>query len=291
MLRSLQTLRETSTDARILAADDDHLALLGGGDDYHTPWHWHDCLMIMLPRVGAIDFRDESRKAGSWLSEERFAVVPQTLSHQTAARRTGHDHLAIYTSDNQLAAIEARLGSLCRVRARLGTPGFFATTPQMRSILGLCQASDPADLAAQSVRGHLVAALLIDCLAQIERGEQLSASSSATHGDAVVAEIKAYIANNVSDARSLDEIADAFGLSRRHVTRMFRDTTGMSIGDFHDRERIARATTLLRTTDLAIGEIAWRVGLDSGSALARMMRRVAGMTPTDARNMARPDTH
>lgn len=291
MLRSLQTLRETTTDADRCAAGDAPLALTGGGDDYHTPWHWHDCLMIMLPRIGAVDFRDESRKAGSWLSEDQFAVVPATLSHQTAARRAGNNHLAIYTSDDQLAAIEAQLGSLSRMRAKLNAPVFFGTTPQMRALLGLCQACDPADLAAQSVRGHLVAALLIDCLAQIEHGEPLGAASPATHGDALVSEVKAYIATNVAEALSLDHIADAFGLSRRHVTRLFRDKTGMTIGECHDRERIARAQALLGTTDLPVVDIAWRVGLESGSALARMMRRVAGMSPSDARKMARSDTH
>lgn len=291
MLRSLQTLRETSADAQMLASVDAPLALLGGGDDYHTPWHWHDCLMIMLPRIGAVDFRDESRKAGNWLSEEQFAVVPATLSHQTSARRGGHNHLAIYTSDDQLAAIEARLGSLSRMRAKLTAPAFFDTTPQMRSLLGLCQTSDPADRAAQSIREHLVAALLIDCLAQIERGEPLAMPSGATHGDALVSELKAYIATNVADALSLDHIAETFGLSRRHATRLFRDKTGMSIGDYHDHERITRACALLGTTDLPIGEVAWRVGLDSGSALARLMRRVAGLSPSDARRMARTDTN
>lgn len=291
MLRSLQTLRDTSMDANMRASVDAPLALLGGGDDYHMPWHWHDCLMIMLPRIGAVDFRDESRKAGSWLSEEQFAVVPATLSHQTAARRGGHNHIAIYTSDAQLAAIETQFGSLSRMRAKLHTPAFFGTTPQMRSLLGLCQASDPRDRAAQSIREHLVSALLIDCLAQIERGEPLAMPSATTHGDAVVSEVKAYITTNLSDALSLDHLAETFGLSRRHVTRLFRDKTGMSIGDYHDRERITRARALLGTTDLPIGEVAWRVGLDSGSALARLMRRVAGLSPSDARRMARFDTH
>jgi AraC family transcriptional regulator len=76
MLRSIQTLRDTSADARIIAADGDQLALVGGGDDYYMPWHWHDCLMILLPRAGSVDFRDETGTAGTWLSEDRFVVVP-----------------------------------------------------------------------------------------------------------------------------------------------------------------------------------------------------------------------
>ena len=290
MLRSIQTLRDISADARTLAADGDQLALVGGGDNYYMPWHWHDCLMILLPRVGSVDFRDETRTAGTWLSEDRFVAVPKTLSHQTAARRTGHDHLAIYATDDQLARIEARLGSLSRVRAKLDAPTFFAISPGMRSLLGLCHACKPADPATQLARGHLVAALLINCLSQIERGEQLSASTPATHGDALVSEVKSYISNNVANDLSLDLIADAFGLSRRHVTRLFRDRTGMTIGEFHEREQVGRASELLGGTDLPVGEVAWRVGLESGSALARMMRRVAGITPTDVRRMARSDT-
>jgi AraC family transcriptional regulator len=291
MLRSIQTLRDTSADTRILAADGDQLALVGGGGDYYMPWHWHDCLMILLPRVGSVDFRDETRTGGTWLSEDRFVVVPKTLSHQTAARRTDHDHLAIYATDDQLARIDSRLGSLSRVRAKLGAPTFFAISPEMRSLLRLCQTCEPADLATQSARGHLVAALLINCLSQIERGEQLSASTPGTHGDALVSEVKSYIANNVSNDLSLDLIANAFGLSRRHVTRLFREKTGLTIGEFHERERVGRARELLEATDLPVGEVAWRVGLDSGSALARMMRRITGITPTDARDMARSDKH
>ena len=100
MLRSIQTLRETSDDAQIVSAEGGQLALVGGGDAYSMPWHWHDGLMILLPRMGALGFRDETRTADAWLSEDRFVVVPKMMSHQTAARRAGHDHLAIYATDD-----------------------------------------------------------------------------------------------------------------------------------------------------------------------------------------------
>ena len=291
MLRSIQTLRETSGDAQIVSAEGGQLALVGGGDAYSMPWHWHDGLMILLPRMGALGFRDETRTADAWLSEDRFVVVPKMMSHQTAARRAGHDHLAIYATDDQLAGIEAGLGSLSRVRARLGKPSFFAISPEMRSLLALCQPSVRPDRATQSARGHLVAALLIHCLSRIERGEPMSASSAGTHGDALVSEVKSYVSNSITRDLSLDQIADAFGLSRRHLTRLFRDKTGLTIGEFHDHERVGRARELLSATDLPVGEIAWRVGLESGSALARMMRRVAGVSPTSVRSMARSGKH
>jgi AraC family transcriptional regulator len=256
---------------------------VGGGDNYYMPWHWHDCLMILLPRVGSVDFRDETRRAGAWLSEDRFVVVPKNFSHQTAAPSRNHEHLAIYATDNQLARIEPRLGSLNRVRAKLNVPTFFAMSSKMRSLLGLCQIGDPNDLAAKSASSYLVTALLINCLARIERNDQLPTSNPGSHGDVLVSDIKCFIQNNAADDLSLELIASTFGLSRRHLTRLFREKSGMTIGEFHEQARIVRARQLLTETNLSVGEIAWRVGLESGSALARMMRRGAGITPTVVR--------
>jgi len=77
----------------------------------------------------------------------------------------------------------------------------------------------------------------------------------------------------------LDKFAEIFGLSRRHVTRLFRQCTGMSIGEYRNRQRIETARRLLTESTLSIGEIAWRTGFESGSALARAMRRTLGVSP------------
>ena len=189
--------------------------------------------MIFLPRIGAVDFRVESRKSGTWLSEDRFVVVRKSLAHQTAAARIGHSHLAIYATDDQLARIEARIGSLSRVRAKLDVPAFFAITPEMRSLQSLCHVGDTGDMASRAVQGHFAAALLINCLAQIEHNEQLSAARPEGHGEALIAEIKTFIRQNATNDLPLDVIAELFGLSRRHATRSFREKTINSITHFH----------------------------------------------------------
>lgn len=283
MLRSIQQLRDTSSVGALLADSEEQLTLMGSGSEYRMPWHWHDCLMIFLPHVGAVDFRDETRQSGAWLSEDRFVVVPQGLAHQTAAARSVHRHVAIYATDGQLARIEARIGSLNRVRWKLGRTGFFAMTPEIRSLRGLCQSGNAEDKVAQVTRCYLAAALLINCLAQVERSDELSGARSEGHGEMLVSEIKSFISQNASKDLPLDLIADRFGLSRRHATRVFRNNTGFSIAAFQDHVRIRQARELLAETTLPIGEIAWRVGFESGSALARAMKRLTGLTPTSAR--------
>lgn len=286
MLRSIQQLRDSSTAAALLADSEEQLALFGGGSAYHAPWHWHDCLMIFLPETGAVDFRDETRTARAWLNEERFVVVPKTLAHQTSAVRNSHRHMAVYVTDSQLSTVETRMGSLARVRTKLAKPAFFAMKPEIRALQRLCRAGELDDLAARAARGHLAAALLINCLAQIEQSDPLAAARPDGRGDMLVADIKSFIMQHAREDLPLDVIADLFGISRRHATRLFRENTGVSIAVFQEHERLRQARELLSETTLPIGEIAWRVGFESGSTLARTMRRVTGINPTDIRRAA-----
>ncbi|NYH20023.1 hypothetical protein [Paraburkholderia bryophila] len=94
MLRSFDQLCQPVNKDLLVAADDGHATLTGGGT-YAMPWHWHDCLMFILPSHGAVELRHEDRRAGTWLSQDRFAVVPpgpcpsnpRGLRHAHARRR------------------------------------------------------------------------------------------------------------------------------------------------------------------------------------------------------------
>jgi transcriptional regulator GlxA family with amidase domain len=105
---------------------------------------------------------------------------------------------------------------------------------------------------------------------------------------ALVADIEAFVAQHADQEIPLDMLEERFGVSRRHITRLFRERTGVSIGEFHQRTRYDNACRLLAETDLPIGEVAFRVGFESGAALARAMRRVGGHSPSGLRaKMAR----
>ena len=99
----------------------------------------------------------------------------------------------------------------------------------------------------------------------------------------LVEDVKEYLFQNVDRTVPLDVLEERFSVSRRHITRLFREFTGCSIGEFQQRCRLETACELLDTTDLPIGEIAYRVGFDSGAALAHAMRRTLGRSPSDIR--------
>lgn len=160
----------------------------------------------------------------------------------------------------------------------------FAATPFMRTLLRLCCTGD-TDVAPKGALDHLAAALLVAMLTRIEQGEPLSGAIGQDHGRAVVVEMRSAIDERLAEDVPLDDIADAFGLSRRHATRLFRQHTGTSIGDYRNRRRVETARRLLAESTLSVGEIAWRTGFESGSALARAMRRTLGVSPSALRRV------
>lgn len=71
---------------------------------------------------------------------------------------------------------------------------------------------------------------------------------------------------------SLTELASIAGISSRHLTRLFRQTTGISVHDYATRIRLELARTLLHDPTLTMEAIAIKCGFES----ARQFRRVWG---------------
>jgi transcriptional regulator GlxA family with amidase domain len=130
---------------------------------------------------------------------------------------------------------------------------------------------------------HLAAALLVRLLVHIERTEPLPNASTRDYGEMLMADVRCFIDERIAENLPLDAIAQRFGLSRRHLTRCFRQWSGVSIAGYQERQRIRLAEEMLIETTLQVGEIAWRVGFESGSALARAMRRITGRSPSEMR--------
>jgi AraC family transcriptional regulator len=82
---------------------------------------------------------------------------------------------------------------------------------------------------------------------------------------------------------TVEWLASRCGLSARHLSRVFRNTTGKTLGDFVAEVRIARAKRRLADRDGLIKEIAYGCGFRSQSAFACAFRRATGQTPQQYR--------
>lgn len=282
MLRSFEQLRDTAKAELLIAADEEHAAVAGSGA-YAMPWHWHDCLMFILPSQGSVELKHEDRREGAWLSQDRFAVVPANRAHETRAALGAHRHIALYATGATLRRLDREAGSLNEFHRRTRTTVLARRTPAVRALQGLSLRNGRDDYGSGRVKHALTSALLVQCIAEVMAGEMISGASHREHGMALIADLKEYLTLHADEQIPLDALADRFGISRRHITRLFREGTGVSVGEFQLNVRLQTARELLSGTDLPVGEIAFRVGFESGAALAHAMRRADGRSPSDIR--------
>jgi AraC family transcriptional regulator len=82
---------------------------------------------------------------------------------------------------------------------------------------------------------------------------------------------------------TLEELAVLCNLSRRHLMRAFRESTGQTIGQYIQHALLERARNLLRETDLPVSVIAHELGFISASTFSTTFRRLTGEPPRDYR--------
>jgi AraC family transcriptional regulator len=82
---------------------------------------------------------------------------------------------------------------------------------------------------------------------------------------------------------TVEQMAEAAGLSRAHFTRCFRAATGKTPYGYVRERRLARARELLQGSAHSIAEVAVLTGFHSQSHLGRVFRASAGVTPAEYR--------
>jgi AraC family transcriptional regulator len=87
---------------------------------------------------------------------------------------------------------------------------------------------------------------------------------------------------------SLSDLAKEFDLSVRHFARSFRQSTGVSPHQWMLARRIAKAKSLLATSNLSLAEIAAICGFSSQSHLNAVFRRESDISPGRWRRLITP---
>lgn len=94
------------------------------------------------------------------------------------------------------------------------------------------------------------------------------------------------------DAASNEEwpvarLARVSGVSEAHFARSFKEAFGAPPHRYLLTRRIERAKALLRDTDLAVTEIAFRTGWNSLGTFGRIFRDITGISPSELREQER----
>ena len=102
------------------------------------------------------------------------------------------------------------------------------------------------------------------------------------HLEAGVHAVQDRIIREPAERHSLDDLARIAGMSRRHLTRVFRAATGISVAEYHNAIRLEHARVLLSNCSLTVDAIAQRCGLADGRHLRRLWKEAFGTNPRTA---------
>ncbi|SDH76248.1 transcriptional regulator, AraC family [Alteribacillus persepolensis] len=150
----------------------------------------------------------------------------------------------------------------------------------------LIQAAKPDQGFVKEGLKHLAANLIFSILysfvpiSQGEKRQDLPAPASQLLKQVIV-----YIRDNLSGSLKLKDVAGHFHISSRHLSRLFVSEAGVSYSDFIQNERIKKAATLLKTTDLSTHEIAEKTGYSSVHYFTRVFTSIMRDPPGRFRSL------
>ncbi|MCW0197768.1 AraC family transcriptional regulator [Sphingopyxis sp.] len=197
---------------------------------------------------------------GSWvLPPQRALWVPRGVDYSSFARKSG--------------ALRSFALAGTETMAVPGAVRLLNLSPFFRELL--IEASRDEDSAGQSVRSACLKSLI---LSEFE-GNLHPASRMVAPRDSRLLNICQAILADPSDNRTIDDWARTVGMSRRALTRNFRQQTGLSLAVWRQQARLEEATARLRMGE-SVTRVAYEVGYESIATFSMIFRQNFGMSPS-----------
>ena len=172
---------------------------------------------------------------------------------------------------------EAADGRTVRLREELGV-----TDPLVEQlVLALARVIDDWEPAARTYADHLTLALAARLVRRYSVGsaEPEKVRTSGGLSTAQLAAVRDLMGQRLADPLPVSDLAAAVPMSVSQFNRRFRASTGESPHQFLLKLRLEQAHRLLRTSTIAIGDVAARCGFSHQEHLTRVMRTKLGTTP------------
>lgn len=89
-----------------------------------------------------------------------------------------------------------------------------------------------------------------------------------------------YMRENIENRITMDEVLRYVGYSQSHFSTVFKNKTGVSPLSYFNRLKVEHACKLLKTTDLKVNQICYKVGIEDSLYFSRLFSKIMGMSPT-----------
>ena len=89
--------------------------------------------------------------------------------------------------------------------------------------------------------------------------------------------------NHIADPCTLSDLADASGISKRQINRLFKQKLGRSTMGYYRDMRLDKARNFLINSGLSLTEIAFATGFANSSHFSRLFKNYFGRPPSSFR--------
>ena len=129
-------------------------------------------------------------------------------------------------------------------------------------------------------------AILFELILTVAKLPEVSPQSMSEREE-LAASVRQYIDDRLTERFSLDDIAEHFHVSKRHMLRVFKERFGVTPGAYHSEIRLVAAERYLVETQLSIGDIASVLGFADQSFFSTAFKKKYGVYPTAFRKDAK----
>lgn len=99
--------------------------------------------------------------------------------------------------------------------------------------------------------------------------------------DIITRRLIKFLESNISRKLTSHDISSHICMNYNYVSGLFREKTGMSIMEYHEKVRMSEAAGLLRSSGLNVSEVSDRLGYKDPLYFSRVFKKVMGCPPSD----------
>ena len=101
-------------------------------------------------------------------------------------------------------------------------------------------------------------------------------------------EAKDFLRENFAESFSLGAVAKIADVHPSHLSRVFREKFGCTVGEYVRRLRVEFACRQILTTEIPLSEIASNAGFSDQSHFNKIFKNLFNLTPNEYRKISRP---
>jgi AraC family transcriptional regulator len=246
---------------------------------FDSPLDHRHVLCLHIGDPAPVTYRAGNHERKGVRLHGQFCVVPAKASTRWTMSRPVRSLLLRLTSSLLRETAEAMgLGSNSGELA----PAIHIRDPQIERIGWMMQAEDhDAYPGGRLFADSVASALAVRLLALQSRKSAANASRSRALPAWRLRHVLEYIEAHLHTDLTLTELAGIAGFSLSHFKPLFKQAAGMPAHRFVLERRVERARTRLLEGGMSLTEIAVEAGFSHAGHMARCMRRVLGVSPSE----------